>query len=132
MGTSSHMPNISIRNAEAVISPMFIGAASVFMDISNDGNEEDVLTTVKTSMPKVATMMHDIQDGRMVMTDRISIPPGGVTLRPGGLHIMLFNMPKTLKEGDKFTLYLTFARSGLKQVEVRVVSGHNGGHASTR
>jgi copper(I)-binding protein len=74
-------------------------------------------------MPKVVAMLHVVQDGKMVMTDRIVVPAGGVTvLKPGGCHIMLFNMPKDLKAGDAFTLYITFARSGERQIPVKVVA----------
>lgn len=122
-GFAAQQTDIDIRDAEAVPSPMMLGVVSVFMRISNNGSSGDELVAVRTTIPKSGGMLHDVQDGKMVMLDKISIPAGRVTvLRPGGLHIMLFNMPRELTQGEAFTLYLTFAKSGEHQVKVKVMS----------
>lgn len=46
---------------------------------------------------------------RMSQVKRIDVPAGGrVELKPGGLHVMLFGLRKTLSAGDAVTLTLTF------------------------
>ncbi len=127
VSAANSQSDITIQDAEASPSPMMLGVVSVFMRISNTGNAADELTAVRTSIPKSSGMLHDVQDGKMVMLDKIPIPANSVTvLRPGSLHIMLFNMPRDLKQGDSITLYLTFAKSGVRQVQVKVMP--KGGH----
>jgi copper(I)-binding protein len=68
----------------------------------------------------VVIELHDVKDGRMVRVEKIVIPSGETTdLRPGSHHIMIFNMPRTVREGSELTLTLRFERSGEKQVPVR-------------
>jgi len=51
----------------------------------------------------------------------ILINPGIATrLAPGGLHIMLMDLKRPLKEGDSITLTLTFERAGKQTVIVPV------------
>jgi copper(I)-binding protein len=58
----------------------------------------------------------------MIITDALKIPAKStIELGPMGSHIMLDNMPKTVKEGSRFTLTLVFARSGEIQVPVEFV-----------
>ncbi len=122
---SPREPDISISGAEAVISPVMIGSVSVFMDISN-GGAGDELISARTSVPKSVVILHEELEGQMVQTDRIPIPSrGSMVLRPFGPHIMLFNMPRTLKEGDSITLYLTFAKSGERQVQAKVAASYH-------
>jgi len=124
VGISHRVPDISLKDGEAVLSPVMIGVESVYMDIINNGGADELIS-VKTSFPKSIVILHDVQDGRMVQKDRISVPAGAsISLRPGGLHIMLFNMPPTLKEGDVITLHLVFAKSGERQVQAGVIREH--------
>jgi copper(I)-binding protein len=54
----------------------------------------------------------------------IPIPAGGsVTLKPGGLHVMLIGMQKKLAPGDKFSLTLTFEKAEPMTVEAEVKEG---------
>jgi periplasmic copper chaperone A len=62
--------------------------------------------------------MHEMatnEAGEMVMRAVAHVPvePGkAVLFRPGGMHIMLFDLPEPLREGQSFPLTLKFARSG--------------------
>ncbi len=61
------------------------------------------------------------EDGvmRMRPVEGIDLPPGGeAELRPGGLHVMLLGLTRSLMPGDTITLTLRFQRSG--EVVVRV------------
>ncbi len=64
---------------------------------------------------------------KMRRVDQIVLPavgpegsPSVVSLAPGGLHIMLFDLKRALKVGDKFKLELLFDQIGAKTVEVVV------------
>ena len=58
---------------------------------------------------------------RMRQIAGIDLPAGKpVTLKPGGLHIMLIGLGAPLKEGQSFPLTLTFKNAGSKEVTVAV------------
>jgi copper(I)-binding protein len=43
-----------------------------------------------------------------------------ITLRPGGSHLMLVDITRPLKKGERFPVTLRFERAGELQVEVEV------------
>ena len=51
----------------------------------------------------------------------VELPAGQrVELKPGGLHVMLFDLKRPLKEGDSFPLTLAFEKAGTRDVTVQV------------
>jgi hypothetical protein len=118
-GCTSQPPQVTIEGQYANLSPIFIGAGSVFLKVRNTGGR-DVLTGAAVAMPNAVIELHDEKDGRMVRVDKIAIPSRETTdLKPGGHHIMIFNMPRTVQEGSELTLTLRFERSGEKKVPIR-------------
>lgn len=118
-GCSSQAPQVSLEDQYASLSPVFIGAASVFFKIRNDGGK-DSLVRATVDAPNTVIELHDMQDNRMVRVEKIVVPPRSVVdLRPGGQHIMIFNLPRTVQDGSELLLTLTFERSGVKQMPVR-------------
>ena len=70
------------------------------------------LTAVRSPIAKTIEL-HSMseRDGvmRMVQVARITIPARGkVALEPGGYHLMLFELTRALKPGDRVTLTLVF------------------------
>lgn len=60
---------------------------------------------------------------KMTNVDKMVIPSRAeVVLKPGGNHIMLFDLKRNLKTGDKFKLELKFDKSDPKTIEVEVSS----------
>jgi hypothetical protein len=91
------------------------------MRIANPGDGDDALLEARAELPGTVTQIHAVRDGRMVESGRLVIPAGGVLeLRPGGLHIMVFQMPKDGGAGREFRLRLRFERSGEKLTSVRI------------
>jgi copper(I)-binding protein len=118
-GCTSPPPQITVEGQYANLSPIFIGAGSVFLKVRNTGGR-DALVGAAVSVPNAVIEFHDENDGRMVRVDKISIPSREtVDLRPGSHHIMIFNMPRTVQEGSELTLTLKFEKFGEKQVLVR-------------
>ena len=118
-GCSSQPPQITVEGQYANLSPMFIGAGSIFFKIRNTGGR-DALVGAAVSFPNAVIELHDIKDGRMVRVDKIVIPSRKTTdLGPGGHHIMIFNMPRTVQEGSVLTMRLRFEKSGEKVVPIR-------------
>ena len=118
-GCSSSPPQITIEGPSAELSPLFIGAGSFYMTIRNAGGR-DKLIGVATSLPKTVTELHDVKDNRMVRVEEIPVPArDAVELKPGSMHIMIFNMPKNIQQGSELALSLRFQRAGERIVQVR-------------
>jgi copper(I)-binding protein len=68
------------------------------------------------------------EGGRMMMrrVESIELPPGeDVQLKPGGYHVMLFDLKKPLKAGSRIKLTLILEKAG----EIRGGSSMNGASA---
>jgi copper(I)-binding protein len=118
-GCTSQAPQITIEGQYANLSPLFIGAGSVFLKVRNTGGR-DALVGAAIEFPNAVIELHDVKDGRMARVDKIVIPSREtMDLRPGSHHIMIFNMPRTVQEGSEVILTLKFERSGDKQMPVR-------------
>jgi hypothetical protein len=119
IGCSSPPPQISLEDQYAVLSPLFIGAGSVFLTIRNAGGRDELMGA-SISLPNTVVELHDVRDNRMVRVEKVAVPSRGrAELTPGGRHIMIFNMPKTIQEGSEITVTLRFKRSGEKSMQVR-------------
>ena len=83
--------------------------SAAFMTIHNDSDSPVSIvdaTTPATEYCELHTHIHDDGVMRMRQVPRIEVPANGsVELKPGGLHVMLFNV-KPLKEGDQVELTL--------------------------
>jgi periplasmic copper chaperone A len=118
-GCSSPPPQITIEGPYAELSPLFIGSGSFYMTIRNAGGR-DKLIGVAASLPRTVIELHDVRDNRMVRIEEIPIPTRDtVELRPGSLHIMIYNMPKTIQKGSELALTFRFERSGERTMPFR-------------
>ncbi len=129
MGSTPKSPQISIQGQEARLSPAMLGVGSVFMKIENSGNGDDNLLSARAGIPGSVAELHEVRDGRMAKTEKIPIPARStVELKPKGLHIMIFKMPKDIKDGHEFALYLMFEKSGEKQVPLKFTRTSDSAH----
>jgi len=120
VGCSSPPPQITIEDPYGELSPVFIGAGSFYLKIRNVGGR-DALIGAEVDLPKTVIELHDVRDNRMVRVTKVDVPSREtVELRPGGLHLMVFNMPKTIQKGTELGLTLKFDRSGERTVQVRL------------
>ncbi|MEW6117716.1 MAG: copper chaperone PCu(A)C [Nitrospirota bacterium] len=114
-------PQITIDGQEAWISAAMLGVGSVFMSVHNTGNGSDALVGVRAGIQGAFAELHDTRDGKMIKKERLPIPSGStVELKPGGMHIMIFKLPKDIKKGAELPLILIFERSGERLVRVQV------------
>ncbi|MDK2777845.1 MAG: copper chaperone PCu(A)C [Pseudomonadota bacterium] len=76
--------------------------SAAFMQISNSGDSDRVLVSASagwTSRIEIHTHIHDNGVMRMRQIESLTIPAGEtVTLKPGGLHLMLFGLQPPLAQ----------------------------------
>lgn len=131
-GCENKASHIRIEKASARSSPAMLGAASVFMNIVNNGGR-DALVSARTEMEGTVTELHDMKDGKMVKVERIDVPSNAIVeLKPGSLHIMIFGLPKDMKPGGGIKMHLLFQKAGELVLTVALEGnmGHQMGHGS--
>lgn len=98
-------------------------SAAYFL-IRNDGREGDRLTGATSEMAEVVEIHESkLVNDMMVMEEQefLEVPPGSsVELKPGGIHIMLLGIRKSLVAGEEFELLLHFEKAGDYAVVVPV------------
>ncbi len=120
--------DISIDDISGMFS-MRPDTGAVFMKIKNSGNMDDALIGAKTDIKDVVVELHDVKNGQMFKIEKISVPAKStVELKKGGLHIMLFNLPIELKEGEEFKVTLIFEKAGEVTVPVKLSSSRHEKH----
>jgi copper(I)-binding protein len=120
-GGCSRAPRIEIAGQKARLSPALLGVCSVFLRIANPGDGDDALIGASVELPGTVTEIHDVVDGKMVRSGRVVVPArGAVELRPGGLHIMVFKLPREIAAGSELKLRLLFETSGERLTSVQV------------
>lgn len=120
-------PKIEVKEAWVREVPPTSRMSAAYMVIENKGNQPDRLIDASNNVSEV-TELHETVDGKMRRIKAIEVPAGGkVELKPGGLHIMLINLKKPLREGDTVELTLRFEKSGEIKIQAPVRKGM-GGH----
>ena len=111
--------------------------AGAFFGVTASAGTEDKL--IGASSPAAATVeLHDhIDDGgvmRMRRVEAIAVKADApVTLKPGGLHLMLMDLRQPLKAGDAVDVTLKFEKAGEVKIKAEVApigaAGPAGGRA---
>lgn len=99
---------------------------SAYMVIRNTGAAPERLLRVETDLAG-AVELHQTRavDGRlgMVRVESVEIAPGGeFSMESGGFHVMLIDLKRSLRQGERVPLTLTFERAGTVRVEALVVA----------
>ena len=116
--------NLTLTSAWSRASTGITRPSAVYLSIQNISSKNDSLISVNTPNAREAEIhQHYIDKGIMKMrqVESIEIPASKMTtLKPGGFHIMLFDLNTLLKEKDMFPLSLTFEEAGKATIMVRV------------
>lgn len=128
----AHSTDIAIVSnawARATVPGQEVGAA--YMSLKSTTNA--VLVKVETPTAgsveiHLMSMKNSVMEMRML--DKLPLPAGkSVDLAPGGLHLMLFDLKKPLKSGEKlpFTLSIKYGNGKITalQATVTVKAGNN-------
>ena len=122
---SFYQSNIEIHNIWARETSDGMRTAAVYIDrINNTGTKLDSLIKVSSSIAAKHLIHRTLfQNGIAKMTHlkSLEIPINkSVSLKPGGIHIMLLDIKKKLSSGFKFPMILEFKRAGRINVIVEV------------
>ena len=103
------------------------GATSAgYLKIHNTGTADDQLIGARSDAAQMVEVHRSSMDNgvmRMSPAGPVPVPAGGdVALEPGGLHIMLMDLPGDLAEGSKIDVTLVFEAAGDVPVQVPVRS----------
>lgn len=107
--------------------PPVVKTTAAFMQLrSSDAVERFVVDASSPAASAVELHMHTMDDGvmRMRRIVHIHLPPDQtVSLEPGGLHIMLFDLTAPIAPGDRIPITLTFDDGSAREIsaEVRTV-----------
>ena len=93
------------------------GVGAVFFRIDNPSATPDTLIAAAADVSEDVQIHQTTvgEDGlsRMQPVDRIPVPAGAtVALEPGGYHVMLLGLKRSLAPGDSLLLELTFSERG--------------------
>ena len=106
--------------------PPVVKTSAAFMQIqSSDAVERFLVSASTPAAAAVELHMHTMDDGvmRMRRIAHIHMPPNEtVSLQPGGLHIMLFDLTAPLNPGDQVPITLTFEDGSTKEISAQVRS----------
>jgi hypothetical protein len=103
-----------------------------FMVFKNNGAAPDRLVSADSPVAG-KTELHRTQIEGGVARMRLQangfvLPPGAsFELKPGGYHVMLMDLKKPIKAGDKVAITLTFEKAG--KVTIEAPAEMRGGHA---
>jgi copper(I)-binding protein len=113
---SGAVGDLLVRDAYARSTTNDVAAA--YFTLTNSGDADDALLEVSVS-PSVAgeAQLHtSVMEGasmQMEQVPEIGVPAGGeVVLEPGGLHVMLLDVPAPIEAGSEIELTLTFREAG--------------------
>ncbi len=100
-----------------------------YLRLDNPGDEALVVDTFRSQDFERIELHRTVVEGgvaRMLPVERLEIPPGGsVSLEPGGMHLMLFNPARPLRQDDRVVISVELADAARRRFEavVKRVSG---------
>jgi len=116
--------DIQVRHPWSRATPPGAKVAVGYMEIRNRGSEPDRLLSASTAVAERVEMHITERDGEVMKMREVKafeIPARErYELRPGGSHLMLVDIVRPLKKGQRFTMTLRFERAGELEVEVEV------------
>ncbi|SRR6266446_1769621 len=115
---------IVIRDGWLQEAPPAQKITAAYMVIENHGDADIYLRSASTEVAEVIELHKmELADGMMKMrrVDSINIPGGSaVELKPGGYHLMVIGLNRTLTKGDKVSITLQFSNEIKKTITIPV------------
>ncbi|TVR17488.1 MAG: copper chaperone PCu(A)C [Balneolaceae bacterium] len=117
-GAQLELPEDGIEIVDAWARPGRDGGVSaIYMHVLNGSAETDTLVAFSSPVAGLVELHETFDRGDGMMGMRESEEPyfparSIVSMRPGGLHVMLMQLNRALREGDEVELSLTFSQAG--------------------
>ena len=121
--------DLEIENPFVREMPPTAPATGAFMTLINSSDHDIAIVSAKSDAAKTVelhTHTHDNGVMRMREIPEILVPAmGQAELKPGGLHIMLINPTRALKEGDEVRIVVTLKDGSEQEIiaPVRKIMG---------
>ena len=130
LSSAAQANDLMIHDAYARAMPPSAVNSAVFTTLMNHNDADRTLVSASTPAAGKVELHDVIMEGevmKMRQVESIQIPAHGSTeLKPGSLHIMLFDLAARLEEGQNITLTLNYANGDAQTVEVPVKKVMNG------
>ncbi|MEN9558795.1 MAG: hypothetical protein RLZZ502_6 [Pseudomonadota bacterium] len=124
---STRLGDLRIGHSYAPATPPGAKVGAVFFPLSNNGKTADRLVKAESAIAGIVEIHTHVMDKgvmRMRALPHLDLAPETtVELKPGGFHIMLFELKKPLLKNESFSLILTFEKAGKVEVSVAVEDG---------
>jgi copper(I)-binding protein len=121
-GAVAQTGSVEVKDAWARATPDRAENGAAYVTIAS--SVPDKLTGASTPVAAQAQMHQMTMDGgimKMREMTSIDIPAGKpVTLKPGGVHLMLSGLKQPLRQGQSFPLTLDFEKAGKREVTVSI------------
>src|SRR5918999_3139779 len=106
---ASDRPRLSVTGAH--IPQPASKEVAAYVTVRNSGDTADKLLGVRTDVSTIV-MLHRGSGGNMALAGAVPLPAHrDVALDGGGLHLMIMEPSRALRQGDKVRLTFVFARS---------------------
>jgi copper(I)-binding protein len=116
--------DVSIGDPYARAVPPGQPNSAVFMSLENRSGQTQALVGAESGVSEIVELHTHVEEGgmmRMRRIEKIEVPAGEtVTLKPGGLHVMLIGLKQTLEPGDAVDLTLVFEDGSRMPVQAPV------------
>jgi copper(I)-binding protein len=116
--------DIEVRQPWSRATPPGAKIGVAYMEIRNAGAQPDRLLSASTGVARRVELHVTQREGdvtRMRQVQSFEIPAGErFVLRPGSSHLMLVDLARPLRQGERFPMTLRFERAGELRVELEV------------
>ena len=123
-GHSHEKGELQIRHPWARATPPGAAVGAGYLEIRNRGSQPDRLLSAATALAKRVELHvteHAADVAKMRQLRAFEVPARErLTLRPGGAHLMLVDLVRPLKKGERFAMTLRFERAGELEVQFEV------------
>lgn len=123
-GTPVRIGALALIGTWARATPPMARTGAIYLTIGNEGHEPDRLLSAATPAAGAAELHAHVMEGgmaRMNRVDAIDIKAGeSAVFQPAGLHIMLVDLRAPLRDGERISLTLRFARAGSVTLDVPI------------
>ena len=118
----AHAHGIDVKDAWVRSAVPGQSGTGAFMSITaKDGAKLVGASSPVAGVTEVHEMKMDGDVMRMRAVPALDLPAGiTVQLKPGGYHVMLFELPRQFRDGERFPLTLRFEKAGEVEVAVAV------------